>query len=105
MHIYEFTKVILNENRWSTNYIPTLVSTELVEVFLPLGLNQVQGLILGLVFQVGGLRVSGTRVKSTSWTRVTEQSSTPKIQTFMVVLCAPHPRFSDQFGKEQPNEL
>jgi hypothetical protein len=33
---------------------PPLVSTELVEVFLPLGLNQVQGLILGLVFQVGG---------------------------------------------------
>jgi hypothetical protein len=39
---------------WSTNYTPTLVSTELVEVFLHLGLNQVQGLILGLVFQVGG---------------------------------------------------
>ena len=46
--------VILNENRWSTNRTPTLVGTKLVEVFLHLGLNQVQGLILGLVFQVGG---------------------------------------------------
>ena len=53
------------------------MGTELVEVFLPLGLNQVQGLILGLVFQVGGLRLSVTRVQSTSWTRVTDQSSTP----------------------------
>jgi len=49
----------------------------LVEVFLPLGLNQVQGLILGLVFQVGGLRLSVTRVQSARWTRVTDQSSTP----------------------------
>jgi hypothetical protein len=52
--ISKFPLLILNKNRWSTNYIPTLVSTELVEVFLPLGLNHVQGLILGLVFQVGG---------------------------------------------------
>ena len=77
MHISKFPLLILNKNRWSTNYIPALVSTELVEVFLPLGLNQVQGLILGLVFQVGGLRLSVTRVQSTSWTRVTDQSSTP----------------------------
>ena len=28
-----------------------------------------------------------------------------QIQTFMVVLCAPHPRFSDQFGKEQPTSF
>jgi hypothetical protein len=35
--IYKFTKVILNENRWSTNRTPALVGTKLVEVFLPLG--------------------------------------------------------------------
>jgi hypothetical protein len=52
--ISKFPLLILNKNQWSTNYIPTLVSTELVEVFLALGSNQVQGLILGLVFQVGG---------------------------------------------------
>ena len=52
--ISKFSVVILNENRWSTNCTPTLVGTKLVEVFLHLGLNQVQGLILGLVFQVGG---------------------------------------------------
>jgi len=77
VHISKFPILILNKNRWSTNYPPALVGTELVEVFLPLGLNQVQGLILGLVFQVGGLRLSVTRVQSTSWTRVTDQSSTP----------------------------
>ena len=60
--ISKFPLLILNKNRWSTNYIPALVGTESVEVFLPLGLNQVQGLILGLVFQVGGLRLSRTRV-------------------------------------------
>jgi hypothetical protein len=38
-----------------------------------LGLNQVHGLILGLVFQVGGLGVSGARVMSPNWTRVTSQ--------------------------------
>ena len=64
------------------NSLPLQSASELVEVFLPLGLNQVQGLILGLVFQVGGLRVSGTRVKSTSWTRVTEHSSTPPCYFF-----------------------
>ena len=31
--------------------------TELVDVFLPLGLNQVQGLILGLVFSSRWLRI------------------------------------------------
>ena len=64
MHIYKFTKVTLNENRWSTNRTPALVGTELVEVFMHLGLNQVHGLILGLVFQVGGLGLTGTRVMS-----------------------------------------
>ena len=54
IYIYKFTKVILNENRWSTNCTPVIVGTKLVEVFLHLGSNQVQGLILGLVFQVGG---------------------------------------------------
>ena len=38
-----------------------------------LGLNQVHGLILGLVFQVGGFGLSGTRVMSSNWTRVTDQ--------------------------------
>ena len=71
--IYKFSMVILNENRWSTNCTPTLVGTKLVEVFLHLGLNQVQGLILGLVFQVGGLRLSVTRVQSASWTRDTDR--------------------------------
>jgi hypothetical protein len=39
-----------------------------------LGLNQVHGLILGLVFQVGGFGLSGTRVMSSNWTRATEQN-------------------------------
>ena len=38
-----------------------------------LGLNQVHGLILGLVFQVGGLGLYGARVMSLNWTRVTDQ--------------------------------
>jgi hypothetical protein len=42
-----------------------------------LGLDQVHGLILGLVFQVGGFGLSGTRVMhgvmSSNWTRVTDQ--------------------------------
>ena len=42
-----------------------------------LGLNQVHGLILGLVFQVGGLGLSGTRVMSPNWTRVTDQILDP----------------------------
>ena len=42
-----------------------------------LGLNQVHGLILGLVFQVGGLGVSGARVMSPNWTRVTDQLLDP----------------------------
>ena len=42
-----------------------------------LGLNQVHGLILGLVFQVGGFGLSGTRVMSSNWTRVTDQILDP----------------------------
>jgi hypothetical protein len=42
-----------------------------------LELNQVHGLILGLVFQVGGFGLSGTRVMSSDWTRVTDQIPDP----------------------------
>ena len=42
-----------------------------------LGLNQVHGLILGLVFQVGGFGLSGTRVMSSNWTRVADQILEP----------------------------
>ena len=52
---------------------PYLVGSWLVEIFMHLGLNQVHGLILGLVFQVGGFGLSGTRVMSSNWTRVTDQ--------------------------------
>jgi hypothetical protein len=71
--IYKFTMVILNEKRWSTSRTPHLVGTWLVEIFMHLGLNQVHGLILGLIFQVGGFGLSGTRVMSSNWTRVTDQ--------------------------------
>ena len=53
------------------------MGTELVEVFMHLELNQVHGLILGLVFQVGGLGLPGTRVMSPNWTRVTIQILDP----------------------------
>ena len=64
MHIYKFTKVILNENRWSTALTPDNVGTRLMEIFMHPESNRVHGLILGLVFQVGGLGLTGTRVKS-----------------------------------------
>jgi hypothetical protein len=75
--IYKFTMVILNENRWSTSRTPHLVGIWLVEIFMHLGLNQVHGLILGLVFQVGGFGLSGTRVMSSKWIRVTDQILEP----------------------------
>ena len=53
------------------------MGTWLVEIFMHLGLNQVHGLILGLVFQVGGLGLPGTRVMSPNWTRVTIQILDP----------------------------
>ena len=42
-----------------------------------LELNQVHGLILGPVFQVGGFGLSGTRVMSSNWTRFTDQIIDP----------------------------
>jgi hypothetical protein len=42
-----------------------------------LELNQVHGLILGLVFQVGGFGLSGTRVMSSNRTRFTNQILDP----------------------------
>ena len=130
MHIYKFTKVliILNENRWSTDRTPDLVGTWLVEIFMHPGLNQVHGLILGLVFQVGGLGLTGTRVMS-PWLD-TCHLPTPrplphdaillhgtnhdfifcwvggwKIQRFMWCFRAPHPRFSDQFSANRQDGL
>ena len=56
----------------ATNGIPSYfdhdlskTSTWLMEIFMhPAGSNRVHGLILGLVFQVGGLGLTGTRVMS-----------------------------------------